>query len=726
MNLLDLAVKITCDDQASSKVDEVAGSIKDKLGRAVSAGAKAIGATVAAAGAGALAVGKAALDSYASFEQLEGGIDKLFGTGGKNLEEYAASIGTSVEEAAGKFDALNQAHDLVMENAQRAFQTTGQSANEYMEQVSGFSAALVNSLGGDTVAAAEKADIAMRAISDNVNTFGSDVDSVSTAFQGFAKQNYTMLDNLKLGYGGTKTEMERLIADANEWGAANGRASDLSIESFSDVITAIEQIQEKQQIAGTTAREASQTIEGSISATKAAWENFLTELGKEDGDIGARMEELAESAGNVTSNVIPRIEQIADGLAVALPSVVSKGLELGGQAMSSIASGIASAPPGVMTALGEGLASAVTSLSGVLHTAVQSLVSGEGDTGFVDATVGMLSTVGSAIVEAAPLLLESVAMLGQFVMQKVVEFLPTLYEGMWGLLNMVVETVTSAAPQMLDAAGQFIGQMLDGVVSNLPSIVQAVVDGVLSLIDTVIQNGPQMLVAAGEFILSILTAIVTNLPGILAAFVQGVASLIAGVVERVPEMLAAGVQFIGGLLMAIGNALPDMLSAIGDLVRQGIDSVGGFVGDMLSAGANLVQGLIDGILGSIAGVGNALMSGIGGAVDEFMGFLGIASPSKLFKEFGNFTMEGFAIGIEANAEEAERAMRDAAKSVYGAADGTIDINNNANEIGMPGNGMQVQVFIDKFTNNSDRDARTLAQMIGEYTVSEMRARGVAC
>lgn len=201
MNLLDLFVKVGVDDQASGRIASLSNDIKNSLGAAAKAGAAAVGAGVAAASAGVVALGKQALDGYANFEQLEGGIDKLFGTGGKNLEEYAASIGQSVQDAAGSFDALNAAHDLVMQNAQNAYATAGMSANQYMENVSGFSAALVNSLGGDTVKAAEQADVAMRAISDNVNTFGTDMTAVSTAFQGFAKQNYTMLDNLSIAGG---------------------------------------------------------------------------------------------------------------------------------------------------------------------------------------------------------------------------------------------------------------------------------------------------------------------------------------------------------------------------------------------------------------------------------------------------------------------------------------------------------------------------------------------
>ena len=261
MNLLDLFIKIGVKDEASGKIEGISSGAIAKasaMGQAMYDATKFVASKAVDAGK---AIVGGAVEGYASYEQLAGGVKKLYG------------------------DASN----TVMRFAQDAYKTSGMSANQYMEQATSFSAALVSSLGGDTAAAARQTDVAMRAISDNVNTFGSDMDSVQNAFQGFAKQNYTMLDNLKLGYGGTKQEMERLIADANAYAAANGKAADLSIDSFSDIVTAIELIQEKQGIAGTTAKEAATTIEGSIAMTKAAWANLLAEFGKEDGDVGKRV-----------------------------------------------------------------------------------------------------------------------------------------------------------------------------------------------------------------------------------------------------------------------------------------------------------------------------------------------------------------------------------------------------------------------------------------------------
>jgi len=263
-------------------------------------------------------VGKQALDAYASNEQLWGGVQKLFGASGMSVEDYAASVGKSVDEIRGEYDQLKLAESQVSVNARQAFETAGMSANDYMDTVTGFSASLINSLDGDTVKAASQADKAIRDMSDNANTFGTDMSSIQNAYQGFAKQNYTMLDNLKLGYGGTKEEMQRLLDDAE---AISGVHYDIS--SYSDVIDAIHTIQEEQHIAGTTANEAADTVEGSTKAMKASWTNWLTELGSSDADMETVSQQLAETVVNAARNALRVIGNIIKNGIQALPMVLS-------------------------------------------------------------------------------------------------------------------------------------------------------------------------------------------------------------------------------------------------------------------------------------------------------------------------------------------------------------------------------------------------------------------
>lgn len=264
----------------------VAGGVKKSMGAIASAAgvaAKAVAAVGAAAAAGTVAFGKAALDSYAAYEQNVGGVDTLF------------------REASGKLQGY----------ADAAYKTAGISANRYMETATSFAASLVSSCGNDVQRAADMADMAMRDMSDNANKMGTDIDLVNQTYQSLARGNYAMLDNLKLGYGGTKAEMQRLIDTANEYERAQGRAGELTIDSFSDQVQAIHDVQEMLGITGTTALEGASTIEGSLNTLKAAWENWLTELGKSDADMGEATQKVVDALAQAAKNIIPRLKTLS-------------------------------------------------------------------------------------------------------------------------------------------------------------------------------------------------------------------------------------------------------------------------------------------------------------------------------------------------------------------------------------------------------------------------------
>lgn len=268
-------------DGAGQKTSVFGDMLKaNLLGGAIVSGIKAV-----ASGIKSLISG--AIKGYGKSEQLVGGVETLFGSSA----------------------------DTVIKNAENAYKTAGLSANAYMETVTSFSASLLKSMGNDTEAASKKADQALTDMSDNANKMGSDMQSIQNAYQGFSKQNYTMLDNLKLGYGGTKEEMQRLIDDANALNAAQGNYTNYSIESYADIVDAIHTVQTEMGITGTTALEASTTIEGSIGAMKAAYQNFVTGLGDQNADIGALTGELIQTAGTVAKNVLPVIENVVKNIA---------------------------------------------------------------------------------------------------------------------------------------------------------------------------------------------------------------------------------------------------------------------------------------------------------------------------------------------------------------------------------------------------------------------------
>lgn len=292
--------------EANETIDGVsqhAGGLKGKFenmgGSATKLFGKIKGALTAAAIAKAIGdIAKASISAYADYEQMVGGVETLFGTNGKSLEEYAADAGKTVDQISDKYNSLVNAQSIVFDNAKKAYKTAGVSATQYMDTATSFAASLISGLKGDTETAAQLVDLAILDMSDNANKMGTDMASIQNAYQGFAKQNYTMLDNLKLGYGGTQSEMKRLLRDAQK---LSGKK--YNIKNLNDIIEAIHVIQDEMEITGTTQKEAAETISGSWNATKAAWDNLLAGLSDGNADIDSLVKGLGESAWNTTKNV---------------------------------------------------------------------------------------------------------------------------------------------------------------------------------------------------------------------------------------------------------------------------------------------------------------------------------------------------------------------------------------------------------------------------------------
>lgn len=364
MNIFELFGKIGIDNKSANKaIDETTGkaegahgklsAVFGKIGQLATQAGKVM-ATGLAIGITALAgLTGAATKHYAEYEQLVGGIETLFGAGGQSLEEYAQSVGKSVAEASAEYNKLMNAQEDLLSKSKIAYRTAGLSANQYMETATSFSASLIQSVGGDTVKAAKLADQAIIDMSDNANKMGSSMESIQNAYQGFAKQNYTMLDNLKLGYGGTKEEMQRLLDDAEK---ISGVKYDIS--SFADVTEAIHVMQEQMGIAGTTSKEAASTISGSVGMVKAAWENFLTGMADPDQDFGELVGALTDSISVALGNIVPRLVQ-------ALPRLI--------QGLSQVIQILVEYLPQILSALLPGLITGATELLGALGATLPSL-----------------------------------------------------------------------------------------------------------------------------------------------------------------------------------------------------------------------------------------------------------------------------------------------------------------------------------------------------------------
>ena len=488
-------------------------------GNVLAAGAKVVaGATLAATSAlaaGVVAIGKAALTSYADYEQLAGGVETLFGTGGKTIKEYADSMGATVDEVRDKYFQLADAENQVMENASNAFKTSGLSANEYMETVTSFSASLLQSLDGDTQAAAAAADMAIQDKSDNANKMGSDMASIQSAYQGFAKQNYTMLDNLKLGYGGTASEMERLLEDAS---AISGVEYDIS--NLSDVYEAIHVIQTEMGITGTTAKEAMFTISGSANATKAAWNNVLTAIAG-GGDLDKAIDDLVDSVfggasgGGLLNNILPRVDTIINGI---------------GKFLVKSAPILADKIPGIMGNIAKMLTTSLpvlfTSFNTAFNTILQTLIT-------------MLPTLLPVVVQGLVLIAGTI-----------LSNLPLLLSTMMDLITQLTVYLSEAdvATQLTQGAINIILALANGLITNLPILLPAIIDIISEIVVTLTkpENVLALVDAALTLIGAIVMALVNSLPEIVELFVGllgNLADLFLAAVDWVAEGCAAWAEW---------------------------------------------------------------------------------------------------------------------------------------------------------------------------------------
>lgn len=696
--LLDLMVKISADDgEFQKKIGGISGAFS-KIGGFAKAAA---GVTTAAVGAAATGIGvltKSAVSGYSEYEQLIGGVQKLYGNMGKDLQTYAKDTGQSVDAARSEWQKLEDAQNLVANNAKQAFKTAGMNANEYMETATSFSASLINSLGGDTVKAAEQTDVAMRAISDNVNTFGSNMEDVTNAFKGFSKQNFTMLDNLKLGYGGTKEEMARLIKDANEWGKANGKASDLSIDSFSDVVTAIEQIQEKQNIAGTTAREAATTVEGSINMTKAAWENLLAGLANPDADISQLIDDLVGSATQTVTNLVPVVERALNGIvqlvdniipviASNLPSLISTLLPTLITAAFNLVTGLVSALPGILRAVVQAVVTSVQSIA--------TQVAGQGGS-FLSAAQSLASNLLAGIQTALPQLVQKGISALQGFLDGITAALPGVLAKGVEIYTWLVNGIYSALPQMVATAGQVIVQFVTFVLQNLPSVMDAGAKMLLAEVNGIVNNLPAMAAAQGQVIGKLIATIVANLPAILAKGIEIVVKLAAGLIMAVPKVVSAVVTLIKNIVSGFGSY------------------------DWGSIGHNIIQGIANGIRNAVGVIVDAARNAAESAFNAAKSFLGIESPSKLMRDqVGKYISLGMAAGIDDYSDSAVRSMESMAQNVSDAATVSMQTSAGGSTGAMLGSYGPISINVYARENDSLTD---LAERVSDVLGSAVNRR----
>lgn len=647
MNLLDLAVKITCDDQASGEVDKIGDGIKNKLGIAAKAGV----AAVAAVGTATVAIGKTALDAYSNYEQLVGGIDTLFKASSGKMQQYAAN----------------------------AYQTAGVSANRYMEISTSFAAALISSLGGNTEAAADMANTAITDMSDNANKMGTSLETVQEAYMSLSRGNYEMLDSLKLGYGGTKSELERLLSDAEKFSAAQGKVRDFSVDSYSDIVEAIHIVQDEMGITGTTAEEAATTIEGSVNMAKAAWDNWLAGLGNEDADMEGLTDQLVQSVVIAGKNIIPRVGQImttlgqtvadyapgvglylrnalinvlpeavqgpmrdafagVDKVVGKLESVFNDNLKPAADAADSVFSAISSGVKTFGDSVNDLVLPAIDQLSPAFNDFFGAIQTAQPLLEFIANIIGVgLAAAISTAIKLFAAITEVVAF--------VITGFAQLYEDISGFVTGVVQFFTVDLPNAINALVQWFAQLPGNIAAFLSTVIANVVAWVANMASNA--------VSAGSRFISGIAGFLSALPGNIASWLSGVISTVVGWVSQfASNATSAASQFASNLINGLAS-IP---------------------GQVTSIGSNIIQGMVNGVTSAAGRLIDSVKGAVDDAINAAKNLLGIHSPSRVFRKIGQYTMQGAALGVDDDADVLLRSTDNAMRGMI----------STAQDIAMPG------------------------------------------
>lgn len=599
-----VVIKIKGDDSPFQKV-------LGKIGSAVNTAVKASAAAVGAASAGVAALGTACINAYADYEQLVGGVETLFKDSADTIQTYADN----------------------------AYKTAGLSANEYMETVTSFSASLLQSLDGDTEKAAAAADLAITDMADNANKMGTAMESIQNAYQGFAKQNYTMLDNLKLGYGGTKEEMQRLLADAEK---LSGVKYDLS--SYADIVEAIHVIQTEMGITGTTAKEASTTIQGSVASMKAAWANLMVGMADDTQNFDMLLSNFIESIGTVADNLLPRIGIVIEGM---------------GKLVAGLAPEIASALPTLTNEL----------LPNLVELGVQSisaLVQGIQENGdsLAAGALSIVGTLAEGIAELLPMVADTAASLVVSLADGLTESLPDIIPIAIETISTLVENLTENANTVIEAGIQIILALGEGLIAALPQLIETVPQIVINIANVINDNAPKLIDTALYLITRLAVGLVQAIPTLVVNIPKIIEAIVAAFMAF--QWLNLGKQLIDGVANGVKKAGESMATAAKNAFSKFKAKITGseVATELKNIGKYIIDGIVGGIKNSLSKIANIAGKIKDTLLSKLKGLFKIASPSKLMKEeVGTYIGEGIAVGIEESGQMAVDAAEDVADKI---------------------------------------------------------------
>lgn len=595
---------------------------------------------------------------------------------GKALSS-AISEGAALEQSLGGIETLfKDSADKVKANAAQAYKTAGMSANDYMELTTSFSASLLSSLSNDTSKAADIADMAMVDMSDNANKMGTNMEDIKNAYQGFAKQNYTMLDNLKLGYGGTKTEMERLLADAQKISGV-----EYNIDNLSDVYSAIHVIQGELDITGTTAKEAATTLSGSLGQMKAAFKNLLGNMALGES-ITQQLSELRETVIIFLRNLIPMIGNVLS----ALPTVVSQAVTLAVQCFN-LAGNNAQEIVNQGIQLVAGLANAI--ITGLPYLA--------------EAAINLIAAFGSALINADWI------GIGQTFVVNLKSGLDLAAGEILGTDGSIVEYIKNAIstklPEILEQGVEIVTNIVNGILQNIPQLLLMAGTLMSSFTESILLALPTILEAGAQLLLNLVNGIIQNAPQIASAAAQTVSKMLTTIGQHLPEVLQSGIEIIGRLAAGLIRAIPTVVGAIPQIVGGIKDAF--FDTDWGSIGLNIIQGIANGLSGAASMLWDAVKGVLGNFKDQVLSFFGIHSPSRWGVYVGQMIDTGIANGLVGNlpmVNKASEMLEEMAMNPFSKSNMSYAVNSNLeSESGASGKLDEVIAILKALLVNSDRE-----------------------
>lgn len=583
--------------------------------------------------------------------------------------------GAALEQSLGGIETLFKGSaDTVIANAQNAYQTAGLSANAYMESVTGFSARLLQSLGGDTEAAAQLANTAMTDMSDNANKMGTNMESIQETYQSLARGNYEMLDNLKLGYGGTQSEMARLINDSGVLGDTMvATAENVNSIGFDKVIEAIHVVQDEMGITGTTAKEASTTLSGSFNSMKASFQNVLGNLALGQ-DVTPSLNALASTVTTfLGGNLLPAIWNILSALPGALVTFVQ-----------ALAPQVLTAVSGLIQQIGAGLSNGAQILAMVGN---------------------MISQIGNAIITNAPL----------------------LFQAANNLISQLRISIQTQLPFLLQVGLNILTNIVNGILTNLPMLITGAAQVVANFISAISSAIPSLLQKGAELILNLVNGIVNNLPQIVSAGAQAIASLATSIGQNLPQILQSGITIIGQLAAGLVRAIPNLVGKIPQIIQSVIDAFGNT--DWGAIGTNIISGIANGLASAGGALWDAVSGVLGSFKDKVLSFFGINSPARWGIWVGEMIDAGIAGGLDSGQNAIARAVKNVQRTVKGPFATDMDYSLSRYGQGYAGSRSydlldRIQELIEIIRNNSGRPIEVSVMMKDREVLRVLRELGV--